>query len=101
MLKLLNSISVCDNVPVFRAEDRLQLKLCAQPHVGVACPGTHVCDDVTNFCNESHVTLCIAIHNSCMYHRPKEADNIKEQFSGMQKLMFGNGVETMTNEETH
>ena len=87
------------DVPVFHAEDRLQLQLCTQPHVGVACPRTHVCDDVTSFCNESHVMLCIAICNSHMYHWPKEADNIKEQFSGMQK--FGNGIETMTDEETH
>ena len=70
------------NVPVFRAEDCLQLKLRTQPHVGHACPvrtpPTYCIRDPISFCNEAHVTLHMASCDDPMHRGTKEADNIEE-----------------------
>lgn len=69
-------------IPVFCAEDCLQLKLYTQPYLGVTYPRTPVgcvCNACFfGFCSQPHATLPMAMCNSQVYYRPEEAGNIKE-----------------------
>ena len=61
----------------------MQLDLRFQPYVSLAYPGSTFPDCVYNngrvgFCGQPHVTLPIAIHDSCEYCGSEEADDIKE-----------------------